>query len=457
MAQKKPAKDKSTSVLANSNKALEEQNNSSDKFMDLLIKDLESRCSDIEENALRESDKAFLNIRDNILKESHEEFLDMREIAFKTISSLGEELDSIIKKPKSETIMKRPKSETMLEIDHVLHRLKAKIAIHHEFVLAMVLAIVYLNVPQPKMIDAIKFSASDIEELEHLIKCTLVYHLLSTLVAGSDRYPLWPRRHEYLARRFRICVGLYIALRCCLGGHRLILIALAGYLFNYLDGYWTCYRQKNELITDAPPTDTDAHTTGRESAKSACGGNNELVAESSLTGTDTHNAPHESVKSGCGENDGLVLDALLPGTDAYNVLAESVRSACMKENEWIIDAYKTGLDSVRSCYAKLFEELKQDSVQVIKEAYDDYCEDKITSRKQINDLMIDRRQETKDENQIRDIRTQIAGLEEKYNTLVREKVRPLNSRWRSIRGARTSDGGLTRLLLSRKNESEIVG
>ena len=38
------------------------------------------------------------------------------------------------------------------------------------------------------------------------------------------------------------------------------------------------------------------------------------------------------------------------------------------------------------------------------------------------DILKDRRMKTEDLNQIRDLRIQIAGVEEKYNTLVREKA-----------------------------------
>ena len=186
------------------------------------------------------------------------------------------------------------------------------------------------------------------------------------LVAGSDWYPLWLRRYGYLATCFRGCTGLYIALRCCLGGHRWILIALAGCLFNYCDGYWKCCRENNEPITDTPTTDTDAHKALRESVKSAYEGNDELVPDALLPRTVAHNAPHDSTKSAWEEDNELVPNAMFPGTEAYSVLLESFKSACMKDNEWIIDTYKIGLDSVRSLYARLFEKLKQDSVRYIK-------------------------------------------------------------------------------------------
>ena len=38
------------------------------------------------------------------------------------------------------------------------------------------------------------------------------------------------------------------------------------------------------------------------------------------------------------------------------------------------------------------------------------------------DILLDRRKEMEDENLIRDLRTQIAGVEEKYNTLFRERI-----------------------------------
>ena len=230
----------------------------------------------------------------------------------------------------------------------------------------MLLAIVYFTLP--KLI-ATNSKAFDIRNSKHLINCILIYHLFSTLVAGLDGYPLWLRRRRYLATGFRICNGLYITLGCCLGGHRWILIALAGCLFNYLDGYWRCCRENNGLITDASPTGTDAPSALHESAKSASGRNNELVTHSSSTDTDAHNVPRASAMSAYGEDDELLPDVLRPGTDAYNVLYESVKSACVEDSGWIIDTHKVGLASVQSHYQKLIEELQQFSVEYIKGRY----------------------------------------------------------------------------------------
>ena len=297
----------------------------------------------------------------------------------KILSSPRKELDSIMKEPRPERTLEpddvrkvsRPPIETDRYQSQAIHHFKARSAFKHQFVLAMVLATVYFNIPLPmaKMINAIIPNAVDINQPEHIINCTLIYHLFSIIVAGSDWYPLWLRRHGYLATRFRAFIGLYIALRCCLGGHRWILIAFTGCLFHYFDGHERCCREIIEPITDAPHKGTDVHRALRELPTSASGQNNELVIDSSCTGKDAYNAynaPRESAKSACEEDDEPIPDALLPGTDAYRVLYESIRSACMKDSNWIIKIFKDSLDSVRSYYEKLFEELIQDSVKYIR-------------------------------------------------------------------------------------------
>ena len=241
----------------------------------------------------------------------------------------------------------------------------------------MMLAILYCNSSLPKAIDNIRSNAFDTRQLEDLARYTIIYHLFSIFVAGSDWYPFWLWRFTYKATHFQSWIGIFIALRCYFGGHPWILIILAGFFtkilvgpadrfYDYLDGYWRYFREDNELVTDAFSPGTSSYRALDHSVKSNCKEDSELVADAPPTGADVHSALRESAKSAARENNDLVPDALLPGSDAYRALVDSVKSACLKDTEWIIDIYKTRLESVKLIYQKALEEMREDSIVYVK-------------------------------------------------------------------------------------------
>lgn len=243
--------------------------------------------------------------------------------------------------------------------------------------LATVLATVYFNMPLPKIIDDIKSNVFDASKLEDLINCTLIYHLFSILVAGSDWYPLCPWRCICIATHFRSWIGFYIALRCCLGGHPWILVVLAGCFtwilveltdrfYDYLDGYWCCFQEDNEMVVDAFSPGTSSYSALSDSVRSSCREDSKLFTDAPPAGTDVHSAVRQSAESADGEDNHLVPDALLPGTDAYRVLLDSVQSACLKDTGWIIRTYKTNLESVKSVYQGALEQTKEDAICYVK-------------------------------------------------------------------------------------------